>query len=719
MRRGITLALVALIGLMPANATVFINEVFINPPGSLDDTREFIELLGTPGKKLDGYAVALVNGAMTKYYPLGSIPPRPLAQEIDEFFSLDGLELGPNGLLVLGISISSNYPTLLSDTSFRRWNNVWNGGLDTPGKLENDGSNTIMLIRNRPGRTQADPTNPLGLLWGKDIAHDDELITPVIDPQTQQQVDQYGDGNLDKGQPNGMGGYTLDMKGASTPDDITDDLEVVDEVSYEHERGWEYDVDERHVDIGSAYPGLPYRHVHALDDPQGFNPDVLTRVDYRTKGDGWLPAPGAIGEMPNGNNWQDTAMEQWLRGESLVGSGGAGSAPQFFYSNADNTNPDAIQPYVTNVPRWLDDGVEPDYDFSAPYTYQIMAGRLNPLAIPFIPGDADRDGDCDADDIARIAAVFGDDDWIFSNSFADAPEGDGGDPATQIRPWDVDATGDNGIEPSDLQWTLNFQGSTTGQIVGVRYASTTPASTGVVLNDNAGTTCTITTAVAVPSGRALDELSVHDEVEITVRAELTAGANLTPGAENGVMQFVHDILLDGGWVAQVVSVEALGEFNKTRPEIELPRGVLGDEGLDNINGYCTDFTQGLDGPADLYRVVIRAVGLGTTTVALYPATAPNFSASTPHGLKIGHTRSNGDPAFSYYPAPITLTVVGGPVPGDCDGNGDVDADDWPPVAACLTGPQVPPAGDCVCADLDGDGDADLADFAAFQLLFGE
>jgi len=129
MRQTLLFVLMTLTAVPASLATVFINEVFINPPGSsADDTREFIELLGTPGRSLDGYAIALVNGALTKYYPLGSIPPRPVAQEIDEFFSLDGLRLGPNGLLVIGIGTSSMYPTLLADTNFRQWTTLWNGG---------------------------------------------------------------------------------------------------------------------------------------------------------------------------------------------------------------------------------------------------------------------------------------------------------------------------------------------------------------------------------------------------------------------------------------------------------------------------------------------------------------------------------------------------------------------------------------------------------------
>ena len=115
------IALLLILGIH-AQATVFINEVFINPPGSAtDDSREFIELMGTPSMKLDGYAVAVLNGTEVKYYfPAGSIPPLPDGEtgpEIDEFFSLDGLTLGKNGLLALLISDKTPgyFPGVLSD----------------------------------------------------------------------------------------------------------------------------------------------------------------------------------------------------------------------------------------------------------------------------------------------------------------------------------------------------------------------------------------------------------------------------------------------------------------------------------------------------------------------------------------------------------------------------------------------------------------------------
>ena len=75
MAKSRLMTLACLLILSPgAQATVFINEAYINPPGSSDNRREFIELLGTPGMKLDGYAVAVLNGTEQKFYPLHWAP---------------------------------------------------------------------------------------------------------------------------------------------------------------------------------------------------------------------------------------------------------------------------------------------------------------------------------------------------------------------------------------------------------------------------------------------------------------------------------------------------------------------------------------------------------------------------------------------------------------------------------------------------------------------
>jgi len=63
------------------------------------------------------------------------------------------------------------------------------------------------------------------------------------------------------------------------------------------------------------------------------------------------------------------------------------------------------------------------------------------------------------------------------------------------------------------------------------------------------------------------------------------------------------------------------------------------------------------------------------------------------------------------------------IPGDLNGDADVDVEDFDVFAACLAGPNVitPPPGcgpdEFAQADLDGDLDVDLADFAEFNLAF--
>jgi hypothetical protein len=62
-------------------------------------------------------------------------------------------------------------------------------------------------------------------------------------------------------------------------------------------------------------------------------------------------------------------------------------------------------------------------------------------------------------------------------------------------------------------------------------------------------------------------------------------------------------------------------------------------------------------------------------------------------------------------------VPGPGIPGDCDGDGDVDLDDYALFAGCLSGPQGGITADCGCFDDDRDLDVDLLDFVAFQLAF--
>ena len=60
------------------------------------------------------------------------------------------------------------------------------------------------------------------------------------------------------------------------------------------------------------------------------------------------------------------------------------------------------------------------------------------------------------------------------------------------------------------------------------------------------------------------------------------------------------------------------------------------------------------------------------------------------------------------------------LPGDFDGDGDVDLADFVQFQLCFAGSNNPPAPTCpvgVNADLDDDGDVDLGDFLIFQQNF--
>ena len=69
----------------------------------------------------------------------------------------------------------------------------------------------------------------------------------------------------------------------------------------------------------------------------------------------------------------------------------------------------------------------------------------------------------------------------------------------------------------------------------------------------------------------------------------------------------------------------------------------------------------------------------------------------------------------------TWVTGAGPVPGDFDRDGDVDAEDLDHFEGCATGAEAgPPAEGCQVADLDGDDDVDQSDFGILQrCLSGE
>ena len=205
-------------------------------------------------------------------------------------------------------------------------------------------------------------------------------------------------------------------------------------------------------------------------------------------------------------------------------------------------------------------------------------------------------------------------------------------------------------------------------------------------------------------------------VELLVYGRVTGGVNLTAAQQNGIMQFVHDVLLDTPGVARVETITPLSGFATTRDAIQTPLGIAGDLGLTRVNGYTTAFDAGLSSALPLYRVTLRTVGAGTTDVAVQPAADAQSATSTPWGVKVGHTAANGDPAAASYPTALALSSTG---PGDANGDGLVNATDLGLLENCLSGPDVPFAPACSAFDLELDDDVDLADVAHWSVLFGQ
>jgi hypothetical protein len=98
------------------------------------------------------------------------------------------------------------------------------------------------------------------------------------------------------------------------------------------------------------------------------------------------------------------------------------------------------------------------------------------------------------------------------------------------------------------------------------------------------------------------------------------------------------------------------------------------------------------------------------------------SSSAANGYSLSGTIGQPDTDTS---AAGSLQLIGGfwtaaavpALPGDCNGDGHVDADDFALLQSCLLGPDAGPQQNCPCFDLDADDDVDLRDLAAFQTSF--
>jgi hypothetical protein len=201
-------------------------------------------------------------------------------------------------------------------------------------------------------------------------------------------------------------------------------------------------------------------------------------------------------------------------------------------------------------------------------------------------------------------------------------------------------------------------------------------------------------------------------------------------------------------------VEVFSNADGTIQFVEL-RETGGGDNERNLNGLkviSNDTGNQFTFPANLVGTTgLRSILLGTTAYAALPgAPAPDhiipanffditgdfveyhvyddwvFGAVPTDGVmsmnRVGGSLTNSPKNY----AGVTGTVDASEVPGDFDGDGDVDLIDYNQYADCLAGPDAAPnpqnggvnAQDCLDAfDLTGDLDVDLEDFADFQRRF--
>lgn len=375
----ITTAAAALLLTTGAHAQIALTEVFENPPNGGDEQWEYIEIYGPPGMSLTGYAVVLVKGGEDADPPFGVPDGSDMhkASEIDEAFSLDGWTIGPNGQFVIygvtsfgatgmtgRLTPNPSYQFFLPESRTNKrfldgasFNALHIPSVDTPSKLENDGSSTYVIVRRRPGHvlsaTGASVYGPQ-YAWKKDV-------TPDVD---------YN-GRLDFGDEHLLGVPIYLARGlgdTQTTALMMEPVQVIDEICWSNTGGKEYGV-----------PGRG-RLSGEISETPGFNPDAVSRVRYSG---GNLPAvQGSTISNEGVLLPRSTADEDWIYGETRDYA--IGSAP-----DSDDLEPGApgflqFRPELYDVRtgrqelNWL----APTNPNGNRYSY-AGPGSPNPLAPPF------------------------------------------------------------------------------------------------------------------------------------------------------------------------------------------------------------------------------------------------------------------------------------------------------------------------------------------------
>lgn len=303
-------ALLAIAG--AANAQVVITEVLENPPGgagSTDARWEFIELYGKPGLKLDGYAIGLLKGGRD---PDGTDQPASSDpddnSEIDEAFSLDGFQIGPNGFLVLfnGIDspfgldsfvpnfltpnpafdmaqpVSATNPRFLDGEEFQVFHiPIPSNPNEDSGALNNDGSSSYVLVRRRPNHSldmNGMSIYAAGYAFAKETIQDIDF-----------------DGKADFGTE--LGPFFIPDNAPHNTPLMLQPFQMVDDLAWSNDGGKEY--------VQSSE--------QEISDTPGFNPDTLARINF------FLTNPNLGTRLNSDEEVVPTRMadEEWIYGELL------------------------------------------------------------------------------------------------------------------------------------------------------------------------------------------------------------------------------------------------------------------------------------------------------------------------------------------------------------------------------------------------------------------
>jgi hypothetical protein len=392
---GLSLALLASTG----RAQVVINEVFSNPPGVGNDPRyEYLELFGEPGTDLTGFVIVAVFGggdSNANNIP-GPLPsswnPGDDLPEINGAWSLDGLALGSNGLLVLYNNTLNNsaIPALLPPATSRATftaTHIQLAGVPAAGDIRNNGSQTYMLLRRRPFHSIVGGVSVYGAgyAWAKgtdpDVDFDSRidfngvgLLPGGLPPPPEMPVN-----SETSGEPPTPGPRTLEP------------YQMVDEIANSDGRGKEYT---RSTE-------------QKISDTHGENPDALCRINFfgANPNRGWrFDTTGTLVRTRMGD-------EEFIYGEILgvpamdfdpIISGGPTdpAGPRYNMFGQPDPNGTYLFDDLSRVGYHLTPGSMNDVDSRG-------VGGANIVEFRFVRGDFNFDGVVNADDDALITGRVG------------------------------------------------------------------------------------------------------------------------------------------------------------------------------------------------------------------------------------------------------------------------------------------------------------------------